>query len=124
MIQDNIYTFLSGTAALTALVPADQIGWSDVLNTEAYPKITYTCVSNPQAYPEADQWQRWRFYVVAIDKFEARAIADVLDTTLNRAYGDVGGVTVEFMAKIDESPVELRDDGNYELSLDYRIIYH
>lgn len=124
MIEENIYNYLISFSSLTSRVNPDSIGWIDVPEEYSYPKIKFVVISKPTMYQSDDQWQRWRFYIIAVDKFECQALADILTDILNRLYGLVDGTYIDYVAKIDESPIELRDDSLYEMSIDFRVLYH
>lgn len=89
-----------------------------------YPCITFKCISSPGLYQTDDKWERWRFYVIAPDQWEVQSITGELITTLDRLYGDMSGKEIDYIAKIDESSIDKRDDNNFEQYVDFRILYH
>ena len=124
MVEENIYNLLIATSTLTAKVPAEQIGWVDVPDSTAYPKIEFRCIDKPTMLEATDEWQRWRFHIIHYSKTECAAIAVILTGLLNNAHGLIDGTYFDYIAKILESPLELRDDNQYEIYLDFRIMYH
>lgn len=123
-IKDDIYTFISSQAAITALVAATNIGWVDCDEETDYPRIVYYMVSDPPLYEANDRWQRWRFFAYSDLKDECLDIVDVLDSTLHQLQNTTMGDTyIDFVSRIDRSEV-VRQELIYEAYIDFRIIYH
>lgn len=123
MIEENIYNFLIADSSITALV-GRRIHWINDEQGTAYPKITFKCMSKPKLYQATDEWRRYRFFVYGEDKYTVQNIADTLTSKLHGLYGEVDGVYIDFMSKLDEIPPELREDSIYEMYLDFRVKYH
>lgn len=132
MREENIYNYLMAETEFSALLDSDSIGWVSTDKNSSYPRVTYNIISRPKIVDASDEWQRWRFYLTntIIDstgkdgKFVIREIADVLTDLLNGVHGTIDGVHFDFIQKIDESEINLRDDEVYEMYIDFRILYH
>ena len=124
MVSDNIYNLLAATATLTAIIPAENIGWVNVEELTAYPKLEYRCIDAPTMLEATDEWQRWRFHIVHYSKTQCAAVALILTGLLNNSHGLIDGTYFDYISKILESPLELRDDNQYEQYIDFRIMYH
>jgi hypothetical protein len=124
LVKDDLYAYMITFPALLEKVPAASIGWIDVPVEVTGPKIQFKCVSDPILYQSDDRWQRWRFYIIHADKEECAATAIILKGILHRCYGLFSSTYIDYIALIDEFPIELRDDQNYEIYQDYRILYH
>ena len=127
MVEERIYNYLidaDSNVDITSVVPASQIGWVDLPELTPYPQIVFKCISKPPMYQSTDQWQRWRFYILSEDKFKCQEIADLLESKLHRAYGVIDGQVFDFITKLDDSPIQRREDSIYEMYVDYRILYH
>ena len=124
MVEQNIYNLLIASTTLTAKVPALNIGWVDVLEDIAIPKIQFKVIDRPILYDSPDMWERWRFYIVHPSKLECVNVSVILTGLLHTAYGLIDGTYFDYIAKILESPLELRDDNQYEIYLDFRVLYH
>lgn len=121
-LKDDIYNYLMADTDFTSLV--DSLGWVSVEETSAYPRVTFNVIDAPRIYQASDEWQRWRFYIVASNKFDIESISSVLTDLLNGLYGTVGSSTVDFIQKLTESEVQMREDLIYESYIDFRILYH
>lgn len=123
MTAENIYNYLKDVDAIHAIV-SDRIYWIDGDQGTTYPQISFKKISSPQKYETPDQWQRWRFYILCEDKFECNTLADLLTTHLNGIYGLLDVQYFDYISKIDEGIIKLRDDEIYEMYIDFRIVYH
>lgn len=124
MIEDNIYNYLISLSAITDLVDPDCIGFVDVEESTTYPQIVFNCISDPQLYQTNDKWQRWRFFIFAKDKFVLREIKSELCTALNGLYDLMDTKYIDYITKLDDTLIVLRDDKIYETYVDFRILYH
>ena len=120
MVEEKIYNYLRANLDL----PARQIGWGDEPTGTAYPRVTFKKMSDPPLYQSTDTWQRWRFYVAHEDKFECKAIVELIVLALHGFYGLIEDFYFDFISKIDEGPIELREDNIYEIYVDFRVKYH
>lgn len=119
MIQQYIYDFLVNESGLT-----DNILWGDELELESYPGIVFKRISSPGFNQTDDKWERWRFYIIGSDQWEVDSISGTLILTLNRMYGDMEGLYIDFVQLIDVSSIEKRDDEMFSLYVDFRFLYH
>jgi hypothetical protein len=117
-----IYDYLNSDVNFSSRV--NTFGFLDVPEGSPVPRVSYKVISSPTFWETDDQWQRWRFFVVAEDKFDCLEIADIIEGLLNRAYGTIGGIYFDFISRLDASEVEQRDDELYELYIDYRVKWH
>ena len=122
MVEENIKNFLNEQSEFTDLV--ESFGWIDLPEKSKYPRVTFKAISKPTLYQSTDRWERWRFYIVAANKKTCADIADVLDDLLNNLYGDVDSQAIDYIARIDEGQMERREDGKYEMYVDFRVLYH
>lgn len=119
MIQQYIYDFLTAESGMI-----DNIYYVEKPENAEYPCIVFKCISSPGLYQTDDKWERWRFYIIGPDQWEVQSISGVLIESLNRLYGDMSGREIDYIAKLDESSIEKREDNNYEMYVDFRILYH
>lgn len=136
ILVTSIYDYLVSESDFTDLVDSGSLGFSFVDQSVDYPKVVFKKISNPRIVDATDEWQRWRFYITCTKnivinsqnrdgKFMLINIADVLTNLLNQLYGDLDSNTkLDFVKKLDESEIELRDDNVYEMYIDFRILYH
>ena len=131
-VPESIYFYLISESTFTDLVDNDSLGYISVEQNSNYPKVTYNIIDRPRIVDASDEWQRWRFYITCTKdlngedgKFKVRAVADVLTSLLNSLYGVLDSNTkLDFVQKLTESEVFLRDDNIYESYVDFRILYH
>lgn len=125
MVKDDLYNYMITFATLLAKVPAESIGWIDV-PIGVYPKIQFKCISRPLASDNKDEWQGWRFYIIHPDPEECQLTADIVRGIFDNCYGTlvVGSRYYDFITMTAEFPIALRDDENFEIYQDYRILYH
>lgn len=119
-IQQDLYDYLNGSAGIMS---AMTIAWVDSLETSQFPVLTFKRISAPVTYQADDQYQRWRFFVASKTKTNAQAIGDELEEALNRYQGQMGNTYIGYITKVEESPLELWDDGIYRVFFDYKIIF-
>lgn len=124
MVEQYIYNYLISESTFTDLVDTDALGWASVSQDASYPKVVYKIIDRPRIVDASDEWQRWRFYITSDNKFEIRDIADVLTSLLNGAYGALDSGNFDFIQKLNESEITLRDDKIFQMYVDFRILYH
>ena len=122
-IEDVLNDYLIAQSEITDIVSPSNIDQIES-DTNSYPKIIYVKIDSPELYQSTDQWQRWRFFIVSPARAELNNVTDVLTDALNRAFGDFSGMYIDFIQKLNEGQITLRDDQIYESFLDFRILYH
>jgi len=126
-LNQDMYDYLVTISDLTDLVSVNSIFWND-FPEGVVTSVTYKMISNPRKYNAGsvdDTWQRWRFYINHASKVTCKAIADVLTQNLHEMGGDIGGTIVSYIAQIDESDPNIREDlALYEIIQDYSINKH
>jgi hypothetical protein len=123
-VEDVLYSYLITQSGITDIVATGSIDHVDNLESAVYPRITYVKIDSPELYQATDQWQRWRFFVNSRDRAELNTIMDELTSSLNRAFGDFSGMYINFIQKLNEGQIILRDDSIYESYIDFRILYN
>ncbi len=128
LLDEAIWTYLSGITDLVEKVPAASIQWGDAEQETAVPRVVYRRISAPTMYDATDQWQRWELITVHTDKYECREIANLISEALNRFkgadQGTFGGMDVDYIEKIEDPDPALRTDGRYEIIQEFRFIFH
>jgi hypothetical protein len=131
LLDEAIYNHLSGVAAIIALVPATSIQWIDAELETTIPRIVFRRISAPAMYDAYDQWQRWEIVTVHQDKWSCRQIANLVSDNLNRfktvnegLFGGAGGMSIDYIEKIEDPDPTLREDGRYEVIQEFRFIFH
>lgn len=110
-IGEAIYTILSGNAGLTAVVPASSIGAINLPKDFKNPCVIYSRSSTiPDTTKEEEYWQQVTYEVdcFASTATQAREIADLCKTALNRYTGAFTGFTIDLIR------FEGQDDRNYD----------
>lgn len=128
MIDEAIYNHLITEPLIIVEVAAKNINWIEGSQSTTYPQITYINISSPNMYDSNDQWQRWRFFIVAKDRVRCRDIAKLVKERLNRFKGAdeglFGGMAVDYVEIIEDMKIEYRDDSKFEAIQDYRFCFH
>ena len=121
MIQQNIIAYLTGELDFI-----DDVFWMEQTKGEtSLPHIVFKQISDPALYQSNDKWQRWRFYITGTTPLSVQELEMDLYDKLNGLSGDMEGKTLDFVQKIgDDSSIEKREDGYYQMYVDYRFIYH
>lgn len=122
-VNEEVYNFLLTVSTLTAYI-GTRLYWVDDPSDSSYPKVVFKELTKPTKWLSVDQWQRWRFYILAEDKFVCQAIGDIIKSSLNESYGTFGTEEIDNISHINDEGIELREDGVYELIQDYRVSYH
>jgi len=128
LLDEAIWTHLSAVAAITAVIPATNIQWSEAAQETTANRIVYRMISAPPQYDSDDEWQRWEVVIIHSNKWTCRQVANLVSDNLHRFKGDnegqFGGMDIDYIAKIsDRDPVLLEDD-TYEIIQEYRFIFH
>lgn len=125
MVSESLHTYLAADMSIAAMVDAASIGYITVNSDDAtYPRIIYKKISSPAMHQATDEWQRWRFYALAENKFDVDTLLGYITDRLNNVYGTVGTDDIDNISKIDEGITIKRSDGIYEGYADFRINYH
>lgn len=126
-IEEAIWNYLTGIAELQDIdgfIPTGQIGWVDLDQDVNYPRIVFKNISRPVLYQFPDQWQRFRFYILAPDKYTCVRLGRILSDSFEALTGEMGGKTISYVTKIeDEDPMYQELQQVYELTQDYRFIF-
>ena len=122
-VREEVYNYLLTVSSLTDII-GTRLYYVECHETPEYPMIVYKEFSRPTSYQTDDQWQRWRFYILAEDPHVCEDINSILKSNLNRAYGTFGIEEVDYIAHMNDLEIVFRDDEVYELISDYRVIFH
>jgi hypothetical protein len=123
-IEEAIDTYLKSISDLTDVIPIQSIGWIDKRESTEYPRLVFRNISNPKLYEMPDRWQRWRFYILAEDSYTCKAVARILDTNLEALYGNMGGLTMSYVTKLNFPDPEFDEDRQkYMITMDYRFSF-
>ena len=123
-IEEAIDTYLKSLSDLTDIIPVQSIGWVDKRQSTEYPRLVFRNISNPKLYEMPDRWQRWRFFIFAEDPFTCKAVGRLLDTKFEALYGNMGGLKMSYVTKLDFYDPEYDEDRQkYFLTMDYRFCF-
>jgi hypothetical protein len=125
-IEDAIYTFLVATSEITDEVAIESICWNEADQDVENPKIVFKNISKPNISDSDDQWQRWRFFITAVDKRDCLRIARVLFNQMHRKDDQLDDdFQVDFINNVSNSDPEYNETSQvWEILQDYRITYH
>ena len=123
-IEQAIYDYLVGIDDLTDVVNINAIARLEITQTTAYPRLVFKNIDKPVLYEMPDEWQRWRFYILANDPYTAVAIGRILDTNFEGLTGTMGDKKISYVTKLADADPEFQEVQNmWELIQDYRFIF-
>ena len=69
-VREEVYNYLLTISSLTDII-GTRLYYVECHETPEYPMIIYKEFSRPTSYQTDDQWQRWRFNILAEDSLES-----------------------------------------------------
>lgn len=126
-IEEAIYSKLSGTAGITAIVPASRIYYLTLHDNAVLPAISYQRVGTNREYTlneamtmadamiQIDVWSRTDIQMLQL--------GNLVRSTLDGFRGVVGGVTIERMLQVNEYDLKELDGTVYRRFQNFRVIF-
>lgn len=126
-LEEALYSKLSATAGVTAIVPATRIFHVKLEENSAFPAITFQRISTTRDYVLTDTVQMAEATVQldcwSASDSEAVALAKAVRAAIDGFRGAVSGVTIERILQLNEYTLNELEGTVYRILQTWRVIY-
>jgi len=124
-LAEAIHDDLAANTDILTYLAATNIYWLEAPEGSTADRIVFKIITDLPIYDSDDRWQRWRFYILCIDRFDCQALAEILFNHLHRKNTAFDDFKIDYVSGIDKSdPEYIADMEAWQVVQDYMIYYH